>query len=675
MKSKLNFRHIFVYAWLLNALSVCAQTNQLLPETYIYGTGFQESIKNALPQTEIITSSAIRNSGLTSVGDILQKLGNVFTRQDLSGNLNSSIDIRGYGATSDNNVLVLIDGIRLSENQQSSARIWTVPVELIDHIEIVRGSSSVLFGESATSGVINIITNKQRADLAVLSGSIGSYGTYQSNAYASKNISDLQISAYEKTLNSKGFREQNDSQIRTGGLNLDYNLTPTMTGGLKLATDTNNSILPGGLTQSQFAQNPKQPQYPLSSLPNPNTFDNKNDVISSYLKIVDGNTQYFADLFRRVYSLNANYGDPYSAYATAFKGYQEGLTLRSRVSNFLISGSNLTYGIDASSWQRDSGASDLSSIDTIHATQRGGGGFIQEDLSLTNVDRITAGYRSEFFNKTINDVTNAGASQGGTINLNAYELQFSRSIDTDITSYAKIAQSYRLPNVDDLKGSPCASYGVYTCLSTSLGLLPQINKDYELGIIQSTAKSKGSAKIYRSNIDNEVVFDAVSFNNINAYKTYRQGIELAEQYKSTDNLTLRGELNLIQAKFLTDSLSSTSTGTYNKNISGVPSYVLNTGFDLAIDNNQSIGFIERVTGTQYAQGDNTNQLKLGAYAIADLSYRYSIPHWLFTANVNNIFNRKYFDTAIYADFLNPVPHYSVYPNPDRNIYLNVRYSF
>lgn len=301
MKKLNTLYKISIASALLLSFCTFAQTNYQLPEIFIYGTKFQETIENSLPQTEIISSSEIQQSGLTNVGDVLQKMGNIYTRQDLSGNLNSSIDIRGYGATSDNNVLVLLDGVRLSENSQSSARIWTIPVEIIDHIEIVRGASSVLYGESSTAGVINIITNKQKNDFGMVSLGVGSYSTYQTNGYFSKTINDLKISVFEKSLNSAGFREQNNSQIRSGGLNLDYQFNPNITSGLRLGADTNNSILPGSLTQTQFAQKPNQPQYALSTLMAPNTLNNKNEVISSYLKIEKGDTQYYADVFRRTF--------------------------------------------------------------------------------------------------------------------------------------------------------------------------------------------------------------------------------------------------------------------------------------------------------------------------------------------------------------------------------------
>ena len=149
-----------------------AQQNSDLQPVTVYGSRFQETIQNALPQTTIITATEIEKSGLTNVSEILQKLGNIPVKIDLRGGNNVSIDLRGYGDTADNNVVVLLDGVRLSEDEGAPARISIIPVEAIEHIEIHKGGSSVLYGNGATSGYINIITKKYNKDQIVLFGSL-----------------------------------------------------------------------------------------------------------------------------------------------------------------------------------------------------------------------------------------------------------------------------------------------------------------------------------------------------------------------------------------------------------------------------------------------------------------------------------------------------------------------
>ena len=85
-----------------------------------------------------------------------------------------SVSLRG---STSNQVLVLLDGIRMNSSRDGSVDLSTIPMELIDHIEIVRGEQSALWGSSAIGGVINIITKKGAAGPGLFTFTItnGSY--------------------------------------------------------------------------------------------------------------------------------------------------------------------------------------------------------------------------------------------------------------------------------------------------------------------------------------------------------------------------------------------------------------------------------------------------------------------------------------------------------------------
>jgi len=83
--------------------------------------------------------------------------------RDLAGTQNPQLDLRGFGITGDQNTLVLLDGLRLSEADLESAQLSAIPLESIERIEIVRGAGAVLYGAGATGGTINIITRRSPA--------------------------------------------------------------------------------------------------------------------------------------------------------------------------------------------------------------------------------------------------------------------------------------------------------------------------------------------------------------------------------------------------------------------------------------------------------------------------------------------------------------------------------
>src|SRR5580765_8479384 len=140
-------------------LSVCYAQD---PTIVITATRFPDARRDLPVGVTIITADDIRKSASSNLGDILAQFGLLQIR-DLAGTQNPQLDLRGFGITGDQNTLVLLDGLRLSEADLESAQLSAIPLESIERIEIVRGSGAVLYGAGATGGTINIITRRSRA--------------------------------------------------------------------------------------------------------------------------------------------------------------------------------------------------------------------------------------------------------------------------------------------------------------------------------------------------------------------------------------------------------------------------------------------------------------------------------------------------------------------------------
>jgi iron complex outermembrane receptor protein len=91
------------------------------------------------------------------------------------GGVQTDVSIRGgsFGQT-----LVLLNGQRLNDPQTGHHDMdIPVPLEAVDHIEVLQGSGSALYGSDAVGGVLNIITRQPEATEARLSVAAGSFGT------------------------------------------------------------------------------------------------------------------------------------------------------------------------------------------------------------------------------------------------------------------------------------------------------------------------------------------------------------------------------------------------------------------------------------------------------------------------------------------------------------------
>src|SRR3954452_9006643 len=173
-------RRFITTGFLAGCISLCWAQDQTLVVT---ATRFPD-VKRDLPVgVTVISADDIRKSATSNLPEILAHFGLLQVR-NLAGTQNQQIDLRGFGVTGDQNTLILIDGVRISENELESAQLSAIPLESIERIEIVRGGGAVLYGSGATVRTINIITRSGQpgdADTYAL-GRLRSYVTQELRA-------------------------------------------------------------------------------------------------------------------------------------------------------------------------------------------------------------------------------------------------------------------------------------------------------------------------------------------------------------------------------------------------------------------------------------------------------------------------------------------------------------
>ncbi len=137
-----------------------------------------EDIRKAPASVSIITADEIRHYGWRTLGEALRTLRGFY----ISDNLQYTyLGVRGFMRPGDDNprILLLVNGHRLNDRLYDTAAIGTefpLDLDLIDHIEVVRGPGSSLFGTNAVFGVINVITRQVRESSAVeIAADTGSY--------------------------------------------------------------------------------------------------------------------------------------------------------------------------------------------------------------------------------------------------------------------------------------------------------------------------------------------------------------------------------------------------------------------------------------------------------------------------------------------------------------------
>jgi outer membrane cobalamin receptor len=137
-----------------------------------------EDSRQAPSSVSTISAEDIRRYGWRTLGDALSSLRGFYTSYDRDY---TYLGVRGILRPGDYNsrVLLLVNGHRMNDNVFDDAFIGTegeLDLDLVDHIEIVRGPSSSLFGTNAVFGVINVITRHNISDTSLeLSGDTTSF--------------------------------------------------------------------------------------------------------------------------------------------------------------------------------------------------------------------------------------------------------------------------------------------------------------------------------------------------------------------------------------------------------------------------------------------------------------------------------------------------------------------
>jgi len=143
------------------------QSTAQLGKIEVTGTKIKRTDVEQAQPVNIVTAAEIKQTGLTTVGAVVQKLtssgASLSTMDNFGGNFTftgggqSTVDLRNLGAA---RVLVLVNGKRWVTGLDGTEDLNTIPVEVIDHIEVLQDGASAIYGSDAISGVVNIITVK-----------------------------------------------------------------------------------------------------------------------------------------------------------------------------------------------------------------------------------------------------------------------------------------------------------------------------------------------------------------------------------------------------------------------------------------------------------------------------------------------------------------------------------
>ena len=154
-----------------------AQTVPELEPIIVTATRTEMPADKTSTAVTVIGRDEIARSQARSVPDLLSGTPGVTVSNNGGPGKTTSIHLRGTEA---DQVLVMVDGVKIGSATLGTAAFQDLPIDLIDRIEILRGPRAALYGSEAIGGVIQIFTKKGGEQRTTFSIGGGSFGTMKS---------------------------------------------------------------------------------------------------------------------------------------------------------------------------------------------------------------------------------------------------------------------------------------------------------------------------------------------------------------------------------------------------------------------------------------------------------------------------------------------------------------
>ncbi|HWA31472.1 MAG TPA: TonB-dependent receptor [Rhizomicrobium sp.] len=127
-------------------------TGSRIPQTGLYSS----SPVTVVGSQEVQLQNAVNSESL--LNQLPQNIGGVTSGFDISSTGTATVSLRGLGS---NRTLVLVDGKRyVPSGIGGSVDLDAIPTGMIDHVEVVTGGASAVYGSDAVAGVVNVILKK-----------------------------------------------------------------------------------------------------------------------------------------------------------------------------------------------------------------------------------------------------------------------------------------------------------------------------------------------------------------------------------------------------------------------------------------------------------------------------------------------------------------------------------
>ena len=174
-----------------------------LAETVVAATRSPQPLTDLVADISVVDRETIESSGATGLADLLARLPGVEFARNGGPGTTTSVFLRGAESRF---TAVFIDGVRVDSQATGGAPWESIPLGLVDRIEVLRGPAGAVYGSDALGGVVQIFTKRGEKGTAPYVGAgVGSHGTAKVEAGISGASGTVDYALGLERENSTGF--------------------------------------------------------------------------------------------------------------------------------------------------------------------------------------------------------------------------------------------------------------------------------------------------------------------------------------------------------------------------------------------------------------------------------------------------------------------------------------
>lgn len=593
---------------------------------------------------KVYTQKELKKSNSKNLYDFLRQHTSITTMPNYGNSYSQKISMRGFGIENGyQNIAIIVDEQKINNIDMTSQFLSNINIIDIERIEIIKGSGSVVYGDSAMAGVIRIYTKEHNSNtINVVIDDKGQRKLSFSNNFKNDKFS-LSFSGSNQL--HPGFSDSDSngnsdkSKQKNGEFKINTIINPTTKMKISKSRASANVYFPDDLTLAQFNENPAQA---------------KNGVIFTEQKYdVDDFNFAISKKMNNNLSIDFNHAKQEKSYKTIASWGNSDADYNYDSNDLIFNYKNhkisLITGIELFSGERDAYG---------YTTKKNNKSIFTEIGYKFADSSISIGGRKEKVNYEYiqNSVTK------GKHKLEAYDIGFNKKIHNNVSIFTNYNIAYQAPDVDRF----------FTGSGNFNGFIePAKIKTLNIGANYYDSNFSTKFSIFKSKLKNEIYyFDDAGFSNdvnTNIDKSYKYGFDLEHKHKLNKiNLNLNYVYTI--AKISKETQNDINfDGNY---LPGVGKH--NTTIALSYKPNSKI--LSSISHKYIAKSfnatdfDNNDKQKQKAYKSTDVTlfYQYS-KKMTFSLSINNLFEKNN-GLWIRDDAIYPI-------NFSRNISLGINYDF